>query len=174
MNSPPDDLPPDPLAEALILLGAAVDGCDEQVGRLGEQTTEQAVALLRRLRAERQRLAAVEAAVEAMAARLLGKRGDHEVAGHVVRVNQYSKTTWLDPRALAWRIAEPLILDRGSGEMRADPDLVAEILDRLFDMLRVDYFRVGTMTDHGVQFDDLVKREPGRRTVQFVSPGGES
>lgn len=162
---------PDPLADALMLLVAAVDDCNEQVGRLGEQTTEQAVALLGALRAERQRLGAVEASVEATAARLLGKRGDHEVAGQIVRVNQYSRTTWLDPRTLAWRIVEPLVLDRESGEAHADPQLVGDMLDRLFDTLRVDYFRTGTMRDFGVTYDDLVKREPGRRTVQFLTAG---
>lgn len=171
----PDEHTRHPMAEALDLLAAAVSDCDEQVGRLADVLAEAvpAVALLRALRSERQRLAAVEASVEATVSRLLGK-GDHEIAGLPVRVNQSSKTTWFDSRTLAWRVAEPLVLDRASGEAHLDPDRVAALLDRLFDTLQVDYFRTTKLRALGVDYDDLVKREPGRRTVQFPTPNGSS
>jgi hypothetical protein len=166
----PDEHPADPMGEALDLLAAAVGEVDTQVGRLpDDEPAGQLVALLSRLRHQRQALAAVEAAVEARVARTLGT-GEHDVAGMQVRVRSGSKTTWLDPRTLAWRIAEPLVLDRDSGETHLDPDRVADLLDRLFDCVAVAYFRTGPMRDLKVDYDDLVKREPGRRTVQFLTP----
>lgn len=171
MTDPATDRPDaEPVDEALVLLVAAVDDVDRQVGRLPDDLpVEETAALLRTLRHQRQLLAAVEAAVEARVAKALG-RGDHEVAGLPVRVNQANRTTWIDPRTLAWRIVEPLVLDRQSGETHVDPDRAADMLDRLFDALQVAYFRTKTMRGQGVAYDDLMKREPGRRTVQFLSP----
>lgn len=171
MTHPDDGSQPDPLWEALDLLDAAVTDCDEQVGRFGEQTPDETVALLRSLRAQRQKLAAVESTVEAHVVRLLGK-GRHEQYG--VKVNGGSSTTWTDPRTLAWRIVEPLVLDRASGETWLDPQRVGDLIDRIFDAAQFSYFRTGYLRDHGVEYDDLVKREPARRTVQILSPGGES
>lgn len=166
--NPADDTP---IAEALCLLTAAINDADAQVGRLPDDLLPaDVVAVLRTLRAERQRLAAVEAAVEARVTRGLGK-GKHPEHGIEVRAG--TKTTWLDPRTLAWRAVEPLVLDRTSGETWLDPQRVGDLIDRIFDVASVAYFRVGTLRDFGVDFDDLVKREPGRRTVQFVSPGGD-
>lgn len=170
--NPTDDPSAEPVAEALDLLAAAIAETDAQVGRLpDDHPPSAAVALLRALREHRQQLASVEAAVEARVARALGG-GKHRDLG--VHVHTGSKTTWLDPRTLGWRILEPLILDPDTGETRVDPDRAADMLDRLFDCLAVAYFRVGTMADHGVQYDDLVKREPSRRTVQFLSLAGDA
>lgn len=170
--NPTDDPPIDPVAEAFDLLTAAIAEANAQVGRLPDDHPPAAlVALLGAFREQRQRLAAVESTVEARVARTLGT-GKHRELG--VHVHAGSKTTWLDPRTLGWRIIEPLILDRDTGEARVDPDRAADLLDRLFDCAHVDYFRVGTMADHGVQYDDLVKREPTRRTVQILSPAGDA
>lgn len=170
MTQPNDSPPPDPMREALDLLTAAVADCNEQVGRLDDQPVADAVALLRALRGQRQMLAAVESTVEARVVRALGK-GRHEQYG--VKVNGGSTTTWTDPRTLAWRVAEPLVLDRTSGETWLDPQRVGDLIDRIFDAAQFSYFRTGYLRDHGVEYDDLVKREPARRTVQILSPGGE-
>lgn len=164
--------PAAPLADALLLLESAVEDVNVQIGRLpADGPIGDAVALLRELRHRRQALAAAEATVEARVARALGT-GKHEE--HGVQVRAAGKTTWLEPRTLAWRIVEPLAVDRANGTVHVDPQLVGDMLDRLFDCAHVDYFRSGTMRDLGVEYDDMVKREPGRRTVQILSPGGDA
>jgi hypothetical protein len=170
-NEPPSVPAADPMREALDLLAAAVAECDQQVGRSVEENPGQTVALLRALREQRQVLASIEATVEARVVRLLGK-GKHEQYG--VKVNGGTSTTWTDPRTLAWRVAEPLVIDRTSGETWLDPQRVGDIIDRIFDAVAFSYFRTGFLRDLGVEYDDLVKREPSRRTVQILSPAGDA
>src|SRR5205823_5534237 len=142
MTDPLTDVPDaPPHEESLDLLDAALTDLAEQAPRVAETATGDAlVRLLSDVRERRQRLADVEAYLEAKTAQEFGS-GDHEAGGLAFRVHAGTRRTWKDSRTLAWRVVEPLIIDMETGEyiLTADEEGVAQLLDRLCATARLEW-----------------------------------
>jgi hypothetical protein len=152
----------------LLVLGeisSAIDDLDNDVvAVLGEDNMASTVRLLHEIRTERQRLAIIEAQVEAECARRMPDkvfRGDGLVAE---RKGGAKRVAWRHDD-LAWAVVNRHVVD-GNGEV--DPvaaELVGKIRDDLLNAAAISYWRTTQLRLLGIDPGDYSTTEVGRRTV---------
>lgn len=159
-------------ADALDLIEAGIEQLSRVVSDDIEADTdpENAVTLLHRTRALRQRLAQVEAFVEAHAIPLLDY-GKQEVAGLLVEVRGGAKRSEWRHDDVAWALTCDLAAVDGVID-DADAALVAKVRDRILNAAGISYWRTTQLRAAGVDPSQFCKTERGRRTVQ-LSPLAE-
>jgi hypothetical protein len=142
------------LPELLVDLGA-----DQP--KLGE--------LLYALREQRIRLAELEATVEAKAARAMGSVDRIEWDGYCAeRKGGMVRKHW-DHKLLAAKVTERNYTDPDTGVINAaDENLATEVVSELLRAAAISYWRVSVLRQMGVDYDDAVETERGRRTVHVT------
>ena len=130
--------------------------------------------LLHALRTQRIRLAELEATVEAKAARSMGRADRIEWAGYYAeRKGGMVRKHW-DHKLLAAKVTERNYTDPDTGEIDVVSEEVAQdVVSELLRAAAISYWRVSVLRQMGVNYDDAVETERGRRTVH-VTKGSAS
>ena len=156
----------------LIGLTEAIDDVGTVVPDMLDDPTAhqpQVCELLYALREQRIRLAEVEAIVEAKAARSMGKADRIEWAGYYAeRKGGMVRKHW-DHKLLAARVVEWSCTDVGTGEIGGvDEQLAMTIVSEVLRAAAISYWRTTVLRSMGVNYDDAVETERGRRTVHVT------
>ena len=125
--------------------------------------------LLYALREQRIRLAELEATVEAKAARSMGPADRIEWDGYYAeRKGGMVRKHW-DHKLLAAKVTEQSYTDPETGEIDATAqDLTTEVVNELLGAVAIQYWRTTVLRSMGVNYDDAVETERGRRTVHVT------
>jgi len=161
----------------LIGLTEAIDDVGTVVPDMLDDPTAhqpQVCELLYALREQRIRLAEIEAIVEAKAARSMGKADRIEWAGYYAeRKGGMVRKHW-DHKLLAAKVTEQNYTDPDTGEIdTVAQDLTTEVVSEMLRAAAIQYWRVSVLRSMGVNYDDAVETERGRRTVH-VTKGSAS
>jgi hypothetical protein len=125
--------------------------------------------LLYALRAQRIRLAELEATVEAKAARSMGRADRIEWAGYYAERKGGGVRKHWDHKLLAARVTERNYTNAETGEIDATAqDLTTEVVNELLDAAAIQYWRTTVLRSMGVNYDGAVETERGRRTVHVT------
>ena len=125
--------------------------------------------LLYALREQRIRLAELEATVEAKAARSMGPADRIEWDGYCAeRKGGMVRKHW-DHKLLAAKVTEQNYTDPDTGEINTvAQDLTTEVVSEVLRAAAIQYWRVSVLRSMGVNYDDAVETERGRRTVHVT------
>ena len=125
--------------------------------------------LLYALREQRIRLAELEATVEAKAARSMGPADRIEWNGYCAeRKGGMVRKHW-DHKLLAAKVTEQNYTDPDTGEIdTVAQDLTTEVVSEVLRAAAIQYWRVSVLRSMGVNYDDAVETERGRRTVHVT------
>jgi len=125
--------------------------------------------LLHALREQRIRLTELEATVEAKAARAMGPADHIEWDGYYAeRKGGMIRKHW-DHKMLAARVTQARCTSDVTGEI--DEDYYRDGYEVVSEVLRaaaISYWRVSVLRQMGVNYDDAVETERGRRTVHVT------
>jgi hypothetical protein len=167
----------EPLVEALDGLTVFLEDTNYQIGRLLDDhlpdawpDPEKTVPVLSRLRTLRRRLGQLEASVERVVAGALGT-GMTIAAGVPLEVHGGLVRREWQHREVARLLAENALVDEDTGEV--DPEQMRVAMRAVYAVIeagRMDW-RIRALAAAGLSEDGLCKREPARRTVQFLTPG---
>jgi len=158
------------LADAVDALDADLPGVLADIAANQPQLCE----LLYALREQRIRLAELEATVEAKAARAMGPADRIEWDGYCAeRKGGMVRKHW-DHKLLAAKVTEQNYTDPDTGEIdTVAQDLTTEVVSEMLRAAAIQYWRVSVLRSMGVNYDDAVETERGRRTVH-VTKGSAS
>ena len=125
--------------------------------------------LLYALREQRIRLAELEATVEAKAARAMGPADRIEWDGYCAeRKGGMVRKHW-DHKLLAAKVTEQTYTDPNTGEIdTVAQDLTTEVVSEMLCAAAIQYWRTTVLRSMGVNYDDAVETERGRRTVHVT------
>jgi hypothetical protein len=125
--------------------------------------------LLYAIRGQRIRLAELEATVEAKAARSMGPADRIEWDGYYAERKGGSKRSHWDHKRLAARVTEQSYVDPETGEVDATAQaLTTEVVGELLGAAAISYWRTTILRSMGIDYDDAVETERGRRTVHVT------
>jgi hypothetical protein len=153
-------------------LADAIDALDSDLPELlVDMSADQSKLgeLLYALREQRIRLAELEATVEAKAARSMGPADRIEWDGYYAeRKGGMVRKHW-DHKLLAAKVTEQIYTDPETGEIDAvAQDLTTEVVAELLAAAAISYWRTTVLRSIGVDYDDAVETERGRRTVHVT------
>jgi len=156
----------------LIGLTEAIDDVGTVVPDMLDDPTAhqpQVCELLYALREQRIRLAELEATVEAKAARSMGPADRIEWDGYYAeRKGGMVRKHW-DHKLLAAKVTEQNYTDPDTGEIdTVAQDLTTEVVSEMLRAAAIQYWRVSVLRSMGVNYDDAVETERGRRTVHVT------
>jgi hypothetical protein len=125
--------------------------------------------LLYALRAQRIRLAELEATVEAKAARAMGPADRIEWPGYYAERKGGGVRKHWDHKLLAAKVTERNYTDAVTGEIDDDRRVItAEAVDEVLRAAAIQYWRTTVLRSMGVNYDDAVETERSRRTVHVT------
>ena len=162
----------------IINLREAVAGLDtdlpELLSAIGTKNQPRLCELLYALREQRIRLAEIEAIVEAKAARAMGPADRIEWDGYCAeRKGGMVRKHW-DNNLLASRVTQWVSTDVATGEVdETDYALTSAAVSEVLRAAAISYWRTTVLRSMGVNYDDAVETERGRRTVH-VTKGSAS
>jgi hypothetical protein len=159
----------------LIGLTEAIDDVGTVVPDMLEDPTAhqpQVCELLYALREQRVRLAEIEAIVEAKAARSMGRADRIEWAGYYAeRKGGMVRKHW-DHKLLAAKVTEYTYTDLNTGAIdETVQSATSEAVGLILRAAAISYWRTTVLRSMGINYDDAVETERGRRTVH-VTKGG--
>lgn len=171
MSAAPDYSTPDPGDPVALerdfadLGGLLVRLNEDSMHRLDQADDDlAALELLFDLREARQKLAEIEASVEAVAAQRMAAP-KVEWPGFVAeRKGGADRKSWEHDR-LAWAVVHPLCVDVNGETDDTAAALVAQVRDRLLNCAAVSYWRVTQLRQLGLNPSDYCSTTTGRRTV---------
>jgi hypothetical protein len=120
--------------------------------------------LLHAIRAQRIRLAEIEASVEAKAARAMGPADRIEWPGYLAERKGGAVRKHWDNARLAHRVVTAARVDEETGELLD----IHGAVTRLLDFAAISYWRTSKLRAADIPFDDAVETERGRRTVHVT------
>jgi hypothetical protein len=125
--------------------------------------------LLYALREQRIRLAELEATVEAKAARSMGPADRIEWDGYYAeRKGGMVRKHW-DHKLLAAKVTEHTYTNPRTGEIDgAAQEQTTEVVSEVLRAAAISYWRTTILRSMGVDYDDAVETERGRRTVHVT------
>jgi hypothetical protein len=128
--------------------------------------------LLYALREQRIRLAEIEATVEAKAARSMGPADHIEWDGYYAeRKGGMVRKHW-NHGLLAAKVLQQTCTDPETGEIDvANEEAAQDVVSELLRAAAISYWRTTVLRSMGINYDDAVETERGRRTVH-VTKGG--
>jgi len=155
-----------------LRLAAAIDALDEDLPAVLDDIAAnqpRLCELLYALREQRIRLAELEATVEAKAARSMGPADRIEWDGYYAeRKGGMVRKHW-DHKLLAAKVTEQNYTDPDTGEIdTVAQDLTTEVVSEMLRAAAIQYWRVSVLRSMGVNYDDAVETERGRRTVHVT------
>jgi hypothetical protein len=161
-----------PEGDGIKALSIAIRNLDDELPEvLDDIATHQPrlCELLYALREQRIRLAELEATVEAKAARSMGPADRIEWDGYYAeRKGGMVRKHW-DHKLLAAKVTEQSYTDPETGEIDTGAqDLTTEVVDELLGAAAISYWRTTVLRSMGVNYDDAVETERGRRTVHVT------
>src|SRR5664279_359935 len=155
----------DDLADAVVALDTDLPNVLDTIATNQPRLCE----LLYALREQRIRLAELEATVEAKAARAMGPADRIEWDGYYAeRKGGMVRKHW-DHKMLAARVTQAHCTSDITGEI--DEEFYRDGFDAVSEVLRaaaVSYWRTTVLRSMGVNYDDAVETERGRRTVHVT------
>jgi len=155
----------DDLADAVVALDTDLPNVLDTIATNQPRLCE----LLYALREQRIRLAELEATVEAKAARSMGPADHIEWDGYYAeRKGGMVRKHW-DHKMLAARVTQARCTSDVTGEI--DEDYYRDGYEVVSEVLRaaaISYWRVSVLRQMGVNYDDAVETERGRRTVHVT------
>ena len=126
------------------------------------------LTILHHIREERKRLQLSEAIVEAQCAQAMGSTDavDYPDLHATRRGGKYTRKGW-DHMTMRSRIAANAALKDDTGEFDGDVyEEVLRLLDLVYSLASVSGYKVRSLNELGIEYDDACVREPGRRTVE--------
>jgi len=125
--------------------------------------------LLHAIREQRIRLAELEATVEAKAARSMGPADRIEWPGYYAeRKGGMVRKHW-DHKLLAAKVTERNYTDPDTGEIDvASEEVAQDVVSELLRAAAISYWRTTVLRSMGIDYDDAVETERGRRTVHVT------
>jgi hypothetical protein len=155
-----------------LRLAAALDALNEDLPAvLDDIAADQPrlCELLYALREQRIRLAELEATVEAKAARAMGPADHIEWDGYYAERKGGAVRKHWDNGLLAARVVRYGATDFATGEIDPDAETVGKaVAADILDAAAVSYWRTTVLRSLGIEFDDAVVTERGRRTVRVT------
>jgi hypothetical protein len=157
----------------IVNLREAIAGLDtdlpELLSAIGTKNQPRLCELLYALREQRIRLAELEATVEAKAARAMGPADRIEWDGYYAeRKGGMVRKHW-DHKLLAGKVTEYTYTDLNTGEIdEAAQSATSEAVGLILRAAAISYWRVSVLRSMGVNYDDAVETERGRRTVHVT------
>jgi hypothetical protein len=155
-----------------LRLEAAIDALNEDLPAVLDDIAAnqpRLCELLYALRAQRIRLAELEATVEAKAARSMGPADRIEWDGYYAeRKGGMVRKHW-DHKLLAAKVTERNYTDPDTGVINAaDENLATEVVSELLRAAAISYWRTTVLRSMGIDYDNAVETERGRRTVHVT------